>query len=810
VRPSWLAAEQPFANPLELDQGDGFHRPEIARGEAFMRWKSRIGVVLWVVSVFATPTQAAPQQTDHQKVIQNEALVVTFDEGKSQFAVEAKASRKTVVTAGKLSSAGGKAVIEVVTDKTFGTGQTIQVTYPGRNRDHIMLFPKLPFVLFRSTLHNGGAEPLMINKLRVVSAGLDLGGQPNDLRALGTGGLATPAQKPASYAFLAVVDPSTRAGVVGGWLTHDRGSGVVFADVDDGRVRLGARIEYGRLRIVSDLTAESETFALGWFDDARLGLESWADAIAKIYAIKLRPQPAGYCTWYHARASDARRLAELTRFAAEKLAPYGFQVVQIDDGWQAGQRRNGPAKNFTTNRADGPYPAGMKATADDIKRHGLTPGIWFMPFAADYLDPYFKDHPEWFVKHADGTPYETSWGGTCLDMTQPGAREHLRGVVHRIAQDWGYTYFKMDGLWTGTGTKQMYVNSGYKEDGIGDAVFHNPAKTNIEAYRDGLKLVRAAAGDGVFFLGCCAPQNMRSFGGAFGLLDAMRIGPDNGPKWDRLVRGPMYGSRTYFLHGRVWYNDPDPVYVRPEVPPEHARLICSWVAVSGQLNFSSEAYAALPADRLDLLKRTLPSHGLRPRPADLFDNDPPRLWLLTDERRSPRRDVIGLFNWDTQAADFDYPLDRLGLSGDRSYVAFAYWANVLLTPLRGRLHLAVPGQSCRILAVRSAQGRPQIISTSRRITQGIIDVVEEKWDDASRTLSGKSRVVGGDPYELRIVTGIADKGWTVEAFDVSAADKATGVRITAKQADNLVRATIKSPSGREVSWSLRFQRDAKN
>jgi hypothetical protein len=749
---------------------------------------------------------APPPEADKKKTIENEELSITFDEGEGSLMVRSKSSGKVFVTAGQLSKPGGKAAVVAVADKTFGNGQAIEVSQAGGNRDRIMVFPRLPFALFRSRLSNDTADPALVAKLRTLSASLDLGTNPQELRALGTGGLTAPDKEPGSYAFLAVVDPRTRSGAVGGWLTHDRGSGVVFANVDKGRVRMDACLDYGRLRIAPQQSAESETFALGWFADARLGLEAWADAVARVYAIKLRTEPAGYCTWYHARASDAKRIAQQTAFAAERLAPFGLQVIQIDDGWQAGARRNGPAKNFTVHRKDGPYPAGMKATADEIKSHGLTPGIWFMPFAADHLDPYFKEHLDWFVQGADGQPYETRWGGTCLDMTHPGARAHLRGVVERLAHDWGYTYFKMDGMWTGTASKQMYINSGFKDDGIGDAVFHNPDKTNIEAYRDGLKLVREAAGDSVFLLGCCAPQNMRSFAGAFGLVDAMRIGPDNGPKWNSLVRGPMYGSRTYFLNGRVWYNDPDPVYVRPEVPVEHARLICSWVAVSGQLNVSSEAYVDLPADRLDLLRRTMPYHGLRPRPADLFDHDPPRLWLLSDERRSPRRDVIALYNWDSSAAaDFDYPLDRLGLSSDRSYVAFDYWADTLLPVFQGRLGLSVPKESCRILAVRPALDRPQVIGTSRHVTQGMIDLALEKWDDAARTLSGKSRLVGGDPYELRIVPASSGRGWSVAAAEVSAADKAAGVRITPKKAPDLVRVLIESPSGREVSWFLRFQ-----
>ena len=166
---------------------------------------------------------------------------------------------------------------------------------------------------------------------------------------------------------------------------------------------------------------------------------------------------------------------------------------------------------------------------------------------------------------------------------------------------------------------------------------------------------------------------MRSYGGAFGLLDAMRIGPDNGPTWAALLRGPMYGSRNYHLNGRIWWNDPDPVHVRASVPTSHARLICSWAAVTGQLTVSSDEFAKLPPDRLDLLKRTMPAHGLPARPVDLFDRPLPRVWVVSDRRSAMRGDVVGLFNWDAAPADIDEPIERLGLDATREYAAFDYW-----------------------------------------------------------------------------------------------------------------------------------------
>jgi len=81
------------------------------------------------------------------------------------------------------------------------------------------------------------------------------------------------------------VEEPPRGGAVGGWITHDRGSGVVFSPVRNGAVRMQAQIDYGRLRVNPGAGAVTETFALGWFGDARCGLEAYADAIAKVYAV---------------------------------------------------------------------------------------------------------------------------------------------------------------------------------------------------------------------------------------------------------------------------------------------------------------------------------------------------------------------------------------------------------------------------------------------------------------------------------------------------------------------------------------------
>lgn len=741
--------------------------------------------------------------------MENAQVSVTVDGMAGRYAVTDKLSGRIYLKDGQLTGTNGTIRLKKIKDKPFGRGQAIEVAYKDRSRDVITLFHNGRFVFLQSFIRNAGKATQEVNGWKSFRGTVDLGKPAAELKTLGTGGLLPPDKNPGSYVWLAVAEPKTRNGVVAGWLTQERGSGTLFSKVEDGQVRLEPQIEYGCLRVAAGRLAELETLVIGYFDDARLGLEAWADLVAKRYEIELRPQPVGYCTWYsdpHGGASDEKHLAALAEFAAERLAPFGFSVVQIDDKWQAGVSKDGPNRNFTTHAPNGPYPSGMKAAADNIRSLDLVPGIWFMPFAGTHYDPFFKSHTNWFVKTLKGEPYETAWGGTCLDMTQPDARKYLEENVRRIAHEWGYLYFKMDGLWTGTATKQIYVNDGYRSDGIGDAVFSNPEKTNIEAYRDGLRLVRRAAGKKVFFLGCCTSQNMRSYGGAFGLVDAMRIGPDNGSDWGGLLRGPTYGSRQYFLHGRVWYNDPDPVYVRDKMPLEHARLIGSWVAISGQLNLSSEWLPGLPRERLDILKRTMPSHGLLPRPVDLFDEPIPRIWLLTDGRGDgPRRDVIALFNWGDSEAAFDCPMDWIGLQAEE-YAAFDYWANEPVKPIRGRLQVKVPKQSCRLLAVRARADHPQVISTSRHVTQGMVDLDREAWDKEKQVLSGRSRVVAGDDYEIRIVLPEGKTQWRVKGTETATADRKKGVRITGRRDEALVRVKIESAESREVKWAVSFSK----
>ena len=749
--------------------------------------------------------------------IGNASLVLRYDDANDRFSLAERGSGKIVVKNGQLDGADKILRQEEVKDPIFGTGHHILLSRHGGGEISLELYPGLPFLLVRESLRNGSAAQIDLDKVVPASFSLDLGKPAAELVTLGTGGLLPADKNPGSHLFLTAADPSSRHGVVAGWLTQDRGSGVMFSSVKDGGVDFKAQIDYGHLRIPAGHSAQLETLAIGAFADARLGQEAWADAVKKQYAIKLRKPDAVYCTWYadgagHGGAGNEKNTVELSKFIAKELKPYGLSVLQIDDMWQDGPAINGPRRGFDRVRPNGPYAHGIAPVAQEVAKDGLGFGLWWIPFGRNYQDPAWKDRQDWFTKGLDGKPFDTDWGGTCLDLTHPKVQEHLAELV-KLYRDWGVTYFKMDAAWTGTSTKQIYVNDGYKDDNMSAVLpFHDPLKTQIEAYRDGWKLLRKNAGDKIFFSGCCLSQNMRSIN-CVGLVDAMRVGPDAGGD---LMTGPLRGSRLYFMNGRLWWNDPDPAKVRTSVEDngmggggvslDQARMISSWVAVSGQFFLVSDWLPSLPPERLEVLKRTMAHQDGSARPVDTFDRDMPNTWLLGDDKSGVKRQVIGVFNFDGAPLQVIYSLAKLGLDASKSYHAFDFWADKPLPDVEDSFSSSLVPGSCQVVSVREVEAHPVLISTSRHVSSGILEVENETWKGS--TLSGTSSVIGKDSYELRIC-GLRDgNAWTPAAVSLSADDLAAGVTVSHSLEAGLLRVKIVSPVSRSVKWSVRFDSSA--
>jgi hypothetical protein len=205
---------------------------------------------------------------------------------------------------------------------------------------------------------------------------------------------------------------------------------------------------------------------------------------------------------------------------------------------------------------------------------------------------------------------------------------------------------------------------------------------------------------------------------------------------------------------------------------------------------------------MDVVKRTFPNVPHDARPVDLFQDAVARIWQAKVGSGEAEHDLIGLFNWDGEKpATVTVDLKDIGLeAGD--YTAFEFWGNEFVGTLSGKKDFELKPGACKILSLKKVSNRPQLISTSRHVLQGAPDLVEVKWDAATGVLSGKSKVIAKDPYELRIVTA----GFALDSADANAGQQTEKpVNATAKTEGGNVRVTITSLTTQEVMWQVKFK-----
>lgn len=321
-------------------------------------------------------------------------------------------------------------------------------------------------------------------------------------------------------------------------ITADRTVDVFYAPRPDVEVpSIRARVEGGRLVVSAD--GDVGHHAAATLDQ---GLAHVADLWrAGLLERPVQQLPAGWCSWYTYwnQVTEADVLANLKVIVEQDLP---IDVVQIDDGYQA------EIGDWLTGREGF---GSLDRVVEGIIAAGRTPGLWTAPFLVGVNSEVAAQHPEWLVDGA--VACEHHWGQEIrvLDVTHPGAAEHLRGVFATLCER-GFGFHKIDFIYAGAmvGRRHEDVSA-------------------IEAYRRGLRIIREGAGDDAVILGCGAPLLP-----SIGLVDAMRISPDVMPQWEPdlgdisqpAMRSALAAGRARaWMHGRLWVNDPDCVLVRPQV-----------------------------------------------------------------------------------------------------------------------------------------------------------------------------------------------------------------------------------------------------
>jgi hypothetical protein len=195
--------------------------------------------------------------------------------------------------------------------------------------------------------------------------------------------------------------------------------------------------------------------------------------------------------------------------------------------------------------------------------------------------------------------------------------------------------------------------------------------------------------------------------------------------------------------------------------------------------------------------------GLTGRPLDLFEEPVARVWHLCDTRENPgiRRDVLVVFNWQEKGvANITVNLDRLQIPDARGeYVGFDFWANIFLDDLPTNFSTELPAGSCQVIAILPRADHPIVVSTSRHVTQGMVDVLREDWQEGM--LSGESAVVKDDPYELRI---LVPAGFQINAALFQMEPGNTQIHPIVQVGELDARVQFIPPASGKVTWQIQF------
>jgi hypothetical protein len=324
----------------------------------------------------------------------------------------------------------------------------------------------------------------------------------------------------------------------------------------------------------------------------------------------------------------------------------------------------------------------------------------------------------------------------------------------------------------------------------------NPSGDGAELYRKTLADIRTTIGPKRYLLGCWGTP----LAGA-GIMNGSRTGGDVVLGWGGFQVALQPTMAYYFLHNIVWYSDPDVLLVRAPLTLDQARVWATLEGLTGQALMSSDRLTDLSEERVELLRRVYPAVDIRP--LDLFPSERnKRIWDLKINHLNRHYDVAGVFNFDTnQASQILLKWKDLGLPDDKPVHVFDFWNQEYLGAWPKGMVVDTAPTSCRVLTLLPDNGGIQLISTSRHITQGWVDLAELSQNQTGDTFAGTSRVIKNDPYELRFVFP-RGTNYRVKNADAHAGRRHLPVKIF--EHDGWAAVRMIPSKTEDIKWTVQF------
>lgn len=393
----------------------------------------------------------------------------------------------------------------------------------------------------------------------------------------------------------------------------------------------------------------------------------------------------------------------------------------------------------------------------------------------------FKDVSRVHVAHPHHQPLVS------FDYTSKGFQKYMLDVWQRLRKD-GMGGIKFD-----------YPETGWRPEGG----FENRHATTAFAYRECFRLAREGLGPEA----CLDERNLGESGKpcldlTAGLVDTQRNWSDS----NKFVPGMVsIGGLRWYKNRTVFNYYPDSKTVHDCTPDVRRSMLTMVYLTSGRIDLAT-SFTLFTPEIVHDFTRIYPAYRepFTARPLDAFTGvkDP----QVYDLELTPDWHQVALFNTVDKRETITVPLcgDRtvsgaIGLDPAAAYYIYDFWSDRLVGKLSGtnRIEQTVDPLCCVMLSVRKVQPNPQVLSTSRHVLQGWVELQEVKWENAVKQLSGMAKVIGGEPFRITVANN-GRKPLSVKVTGGSA-------KLEQKTVGDLCVIELSSSSNADCLWQLKYE-----
>lgn len=321
----------------------------------------------------------------------------------------------------------------------------------------------------------------------------------------------------------------------------------------------------------------------------------------------------GTNTWYYTygKISSEGVLADTDLLTERCKGLENIPYMVVDDGWEQ-NHMDAPWDKVNERFSD------MKKLADEIRKRGARPGIWFRPLSDEKR-----------ATECTKDEHRSMRDMQYLDPSHPDVLEYIRKTVKMLVDDWGYEFVKHDfSTWDAFGFWGFERPAQLAEDGWH---FWDQSRTSAEIMLEFYRAVYESAGEKALILGCNVIGHL-----AAGLVHLNRTGDDtSGMDWERTRN---YGVNTLafrMMHHEAFFQaDADCAPITEKIDWKLGKEWLNAVAASGTPLFVSPAPNCMTDDQISELKKAYARNSIQRdllEPLDWMENVCPEYWRLNGE-----------------------------------------------------------------------------------------------------------------------------------------------------------------------------------